>query len=63
MNLHCKIDCIKDTLEFRKGFEDPQKTQGHQVMRCAIVTKEEDTVDGASKEEYTMHLIYPKAEW
>lgn len=63
MNLHCKIDCIKDALEFQKGFEDPRKTQGHQVMRCAIDMKEEDTVDSASKEEYTMNLIYPKAEW
>lgn len=32
-------------------------------MRCAIDMKEEDTVDSASKEEYTMNLIYPKAEW
>lgn len=50
---------MKDGLEFQKGSEDPWKTQDHQVMRCAISMKEDDTVGSAGKEEYTVHLIYP----
>lgn len=49
-------------LEFQKGLEDPWKTQGHQVVMCVAGVKEEDTADSVSKKEYTVPLIYLKAE-